>query len=387
MGVPPDYAHVMMHLMHNEPVVAAALRLLQQHCLRSGVTVQHATPSFQRHVQRHYTDFCENAIQAFLAVGFAPFRMITADDGERVPEVLPLGTYSWTVLPQREGKGPLLRYEVRCHYSQDTVYTYAYVPPRLYYKCISPLSTLLDAHSRLLQLRLHLLSACEWNARPNISVESRQGVQMTQAAEQGVALQNGPFSQVLAESMRNAMAKNALQYVQAIRKQANIPEASTLLVPPVNCAVQALPLAQTPQELEAAEIRFTMAVSQCTGIPVTLLSPANRTAEAIGRSAQSAEATRTMLMTCNAMCRHLVRAMELVYHILYPDSKRQPEFILIPDAPLELHPEQLVPLFDAQLLSDADFSTLLQTSLGGELQVGQAHTARKRRLEPPPTKT
>ena len=115
MPPPLDYAKVMMHLLHNEPLVHAALHLLQSHCLRQGVTVSNATPLFVSHVEEHYARFCSDALEACLAVGFVPFRVYTTAGGTRIPEVLPLGSYTWTVLPQTAQNRPLLHYDVRCH--------------------------------------------------------------------------------------------------------------------------------------------------------------------------------------------------------------------------------------------------------------------------------
>lgn len=61
---------------------------------------QKPTPAFQRHINRYYTDFCEQAIRSMFACGFVPWRLRRLLSGDIVPEVLPLGTFSWGI---REG--------------------------------------------------------------------------------------------------------------------------------------------------------------------------------------------------------------------------------------------------------------------------------------------
>ena len=54
------------------------------------------TPSFAAHLRRYFEPFCHEAIAAAVAVGFVPYRIRT-HGGHKVPEVLPMGTYTWSV--------------------------------------------------------------------------------------------------------------------------------------------------------------------------------------------------------------------------------------------------------------------------------------------------
>ena len=57
--------------------------------------------------------------------------------------------------------------------------------------------------------------------------------------------------------------------------------------------------------------------------------------------------------------------------------------------PVQLTPEQLLPLFDARLVDDETFSRLVHESLGGDLDASEAREGRKRRflLESKPAAT
>ena len=378
-----DYAHIMMHLLHNEPVVSAAVRLLQQHCLCNGVVVENATRVFQSHVQEHYTRFCSDAIEASLAVGFVPFRLYVGSAGERIPEVLPLGSYTWAVLPRRDDgkKGPLLRYEVRCHDCKDTIHVYAYVPPRLYYKCVSPLSTLLDAHARLLSSRACAEASQLWNARCNVAFETPQAVSVDDLAQKGSAIPNQMYYAENQAGMQQGKQHSMLDWLHRTRRQMQIPDACTLLVAPLGTAVRPLPLTQAPTELPQQELAFSQAVAHVTGVPLALLVSATTNAAA------EQDAISHMRARCEALNVHLVGLLRLAYELMYPDGKSEVTFVLRLPPPVQLTPEQLLPLFDARLLDDESFSQLVHESLGGDLDVSQAHEGRKRRflLESKPT--
>ena len=97
-----EYVNMLSMMIHDEASVRQAIYLTQQHCLSGGLNVAfqnnvRATPQFENHIRRYFLPFCRDAIQSFLAVGFAPYRLRKLRDGCQVPEILPIGTYSWNV--------------------------------------------------------------------------------------------------------------------------------------------------------------------------------------------------------------------------------------------------------------------------------------------------
>jgi hypothetical protein len=100
VGGSSEFVNILAMMMHDEASVQQAIYLIQQHCLSGGLNVSfqnntHPTQHFENHIQRHFVPFCRDAIRSFLAVGFAPYRLRTLRDGCMVPEILPIGTYSW----------------------------------------------------------------------------------------------------------------------------------------------------------------------------------------------------------------------------------------------------------------------------------------------------
>ena len=150
-------------MLYDEPVLMSAIELLYAHCLGGGLNLRYggttpATPAFQQHITRHYAPFCKDAILSFLAVGFAPYRLRTSETGAQIPEVLPLGTFSWYVgrrsgwgtmgePPAPPKQGPLLQFEVTTTYCADTIRVHPFVQPQALFTCTSRYARLLAARS------------------------------------------------------------------------------------------------------------------------------------------------------------------------------------------------------------------------------------------------
>ena len=149
-GVSHDYVKVVTKMIYDEPCVMGAISMLQSLCLRQGILLRWGstppTPSFHSHIQKNFVPFCKEAILSCLAVGFVPFRL-RREGNLVIPEVLPLGTFSWSVTrneqqSHKRQKGaqilqnpPLLRYDVNCSYCDDEIHVFNYVQPQATLTC------------------------------------------------------------------------------------------------------------------------------------------------------------------------------------------------------------------------------------------------------------
>ena len=197
----------LMAMIQNEPVLRQVLRLAQNHCLSGGLHLRFGhhsdvppTPLFARHIEHYYVQFCRNAIVSFLAVGFAPYRIRRLRGGIQIPEVLPLGTYSWyvtrnttplqptpwrscatapattttttTTTEEEEEDRPLLRIEVASAYtSKERVHVYEFEPLNSLFACSSLLMSLLPGYLRLLHKRECVRRADHFNSHCSLVLE------------------------------------------------------------------------------------------------------------------------------------------------------------------------------------------------------------------------
>jgi hypothetical protein len=121
-----DSFNVLAELVCQEPTVLGCLNILQSTCLAQGqkpnptpnITFKLLTPNmtfgagidctikgvraseeFAEFISIHYTSFCENAIRSMYMCGFVPWRLRKIPGGDIVPEVLPVGSYTWQIVP------------------------------------------------------------------------------------------------------------------------------------------------------------------------------------------------------------------------------------------------------------------------------------------------
>jgi hypothetical protein len=74
---------------------------VQSTCLAQGIEInikgKKCTDSFQCFVDKYYLPFAEEAIRHFFALGFVAWRLRKTACGDAVPEVIPLGLFSWRI--------------------------------------------------------------------------------------------------------------------------------------------------------------------------------------------------------------------------------------------------------------------------------------------------
>ena len=91
---------LLLELCTSEPFIQQAFRVLECTCLAQGISLyvdgEDASEAFSLFVNEHYAAFCKAAVRAIFAYGFVPWRVRTLPGGgDRVPEVLPPGTFTW----------------------------------------------------------------------------------------------------------------------------------------------------------------------------------------------------------------------------------------------------------------------------------------------------
>lgn len=93
---------LLIEIMTQNPMVISCLKIVQAACLSQGVTCKingkSLSKKFAQHVETYYTRFCEQCIRSIFMCGFVPWRLRKLETGDCVPEVLPLGSFTWSVI-------------------------------------------------------------------------------------------------------------------------------------------------------------------------------------------------------------------------------------------------------------------------------------------------
>jgi hypothetical protein len=288
------------------------------------------TPHFARHIERIFIPFCRDAIQSFLVVGFAPYRIRTLRDGCMVPEVLPLGTFSWNVTrdnslipkawffdrhrqqmgvmmtkPKRAmhddsgrdagskrartgtnddevnhnsggGDGPLLSYDVTTSFTDEAPFVYPFTAPSTLFPCTSFLATLVQSYTMLCHKRGCMLRAEQFNSKPTLVFEEQNKIDTNRAANTASNIQDNTAAEqdnATKERQYNMGMRQNLHYATfaEARLKSQLPEEAVTLIAPINHNVHSLDKAISPQDLHREELGFMRLVAVSMGLPPALL--------------------------------------------------------------------------------------------------------------------
>jgi hypothetical protein len=109
--------HLLLELLSSEPFMQECLQMIENICLSRELdfTMQGGgSPSdkFKSFVNRHYPRFLKNAIRQAHGLGFVVWCVRKLPSGDKIPEVLPLGTFTWSVEMDSTNQSTL-RYKIQ----------------------------------------------------------------------------------------------------------------------------------------------------------------------------------------------------------------------------------------------------------------------------------
>lgn len=104
MDVAESY-NLLIEIACYDPTVQQCLKIIESFLLSKDILVdiddRRATASFERFVNRYYKEFCQKAIKTMFVCGFVPWFVRKLKSGDVVPDVLPLGSFSWETTTAR----------------------------------------------------------------------------------------------------------------------------------------------------------------------------------------------------------------------------------------------------------------------------------------------
>ena len=116
--------YLLLELCCCEPIIQQAFAIIENICLAHGLTMtdkgRAMKPDFQRHLDRHWIPFLSGAVRAMHVYGFVPWRLKKLDSGDKVPEVLPPGSFRWSVEIPKDSDA-MLAYAVKLNPGQRDV--------------------------------------------------------------------------------------------------------------------------------------------------------------------------------------------------------------------------------------------------------------------------
>jgi hypothetical protein len=349
------------------------------------------TPNFQRHINKYFLSFCQDAIVSFLAVGFVPYRIRLNEKGAKIPEVLPLGTFTWHVgrgnksqyatpwesigkSPTSENETnksktldnrPILQYIVNSAYCDEEIFVYDFVKPQILFSCTSPFSALVQPYMFLCHRRECLLKADAFNCQPSMVFEHQEKVLINDVNETGLIIQNTKDMNGRNNTeYRNIGERQILMQnlVEESKGLSRLPQESITVVAPKNHSVHGLDKVVSPVEIQKDEINFYRMVAMACGLPLNMIIQGGDSTISTQHWAQNSEVSNRMLLdTCHDINIHLETLLGDVYSKIYgSDSKPSFVFQSLPIIPLE----QFIQAHEMQLVDEQSLSSILKSTWG-----------------------
>lgn len=373
---------LLLELCCCEPIIQQCFSIIENVCLAQGVSVAGATSEFRKFLDLHYVPFLRSAIRAMHMYGFVPWRVVPLPTGDRVPEVLPPGTFRWTVEPPPEGDHRMLRYVVRMNSGAKSVEPEitVWTPPHnvcensvMYATVPSPMAYIIESYKNLQSASKRQASADAWNctARVIVSNEPKEF-----AHDQHRKELFGTFHQHIDEYGRLHPIKptnpaDKLDDMFYTRSMNHTPSVYTL---PAHHHLDTAPVLQPCADLPFLQTKYKCDVCALVGVPPTMIATASSDKKE-DNMVQSAFHSRIFQSKMQTICAFLKALLAEVYTKVYKGQTAT--FELTPMPRLEISKvEDLKILHEAGILQP-DHTVELASVLLGKIKRAKLDTSIK----------
>jgi hypothetical protein len=371
--------HLLMELLTSEPFMQECLQLIESMCLSREVnfTVNGQAPAkeFRAFVNRHYYQFLKNAIRQAHGLGFVVWCVRRLPSGDRYPEVLPLGSFTWTVEPDESGLRTL-RYKVQLIVKEVKHTVTEWIQPSykvaensiLHATVQTPLAHLIEEYRILRETTRRFHTADAWNSTARIIVSS-EPKQFNHEASQKEVFETLDFL----KGAIDARKRHTLSEVE--RVFANTPSNHRELVYelPPHHHIEPTPVLKPIVDIQHMTSKFRHSVCSVLGVPSEMVG-ADRGGLSGQRETQGGRTTSRIFQGKMArVCMFLSTLLQEVHQRIY---KEDAEYNLIALPRLEVQGiEDLKTLHEIGVLQPDHAIRLSEILLGGVPQPKRRKTA------------
>jgi hypothetical protein len=419
---------ILMELVTQEPTLLGCLRILQSTCLAQGIRCtikgQPASPQFAEFVSLHYSVFCENAIRCMYMCGFVPWRLRKIPGGDVIPEVLPIGSFHWSIsanpknvkardktqkknesLQQRQKRGlsnqrnpvhmddtATLAYQMTfvhgMPFTQDDIEVYEHSQPHYNVSCASvlaptipsPLSHIIVDYRILRQAQIRHSSADAWNTQakllcsyqpPSDLYRINEGQSITKDWDYPQNRNNMESDANLPTDMEyNVHARdNIMENIVDAKPTDHTPLIYSL---PQNTKTETVQSLNPIQDIDLLNLRLSKNIASILGIPFELISGGYTGKGAVSRTVENSRLFATNMLS---LCRHLQELLRNVYVAAYGGTHQDVCFSMRPSPRISLETvDDLMKLLSSGIVSCGEAAHISNMLIGVELQ-HQGHDA------------
>jgi len=367
--------HLLLELLSSEPFVQECFQVIENMCLSREIsfTVQGSQPSvdFKAFVNKYYFNFLKSAIRQAHGLGFVVWCVRKLPSGDRIPEVLPFGTFTWSIEPDDSGRSSL-RYRIQLTIKEVKFFISEWVQPSyninegsiLRATVPTPLAHLIEEYKILRETIRRYHSADAWNTTARLVVSS-EPKQFNHEASQKEIFETLDF-------LRGAIEKKKQHAPSAVEQVfLNNPSSHREMVYelPPHHHLESVPMLKPVVDIEFMTDKYRCSVCSLMGIPMQMVAAD----KAANKESRGGKATSRMFQSKMArVCMFLSGLLADVHEHIY---KEKTEFSLMALPRLEVQGiEDLKILHEIGVLQPDHALKLSEILLGG------SRTVKKKKL-------
>jgi hypothetical protein len=373
--------HLLLELITSEPFMQECLQTIENICLSRELdfTMHGGTPpsaDFKTFINRYYPQFLKNAIRQAHGLGFVVWCVRRLPSGDKIPEVLPLGTFTWSVEMDPTHRSTL-RYRVQLVVKDVPFHVTEWVQPNfnvnegsiLHATVQTPLAHLIEEYRILRETIRRYHHADAWNTTARIVVSS-DPKQFNHDASQKEVFDTLDFLKGAIET-RKKQSLTAVEEVFANQRPSNHHEMVYELPP--HHHIEQMPVLKPVVDMAFITNKFRHSVCSLLGIPPEMVMADHETQKQMrGGKATS----RIFQNKMSRMCMFLSDLLQEVHEHIYKEKAR---FHLVALPRLEIQGmEDLKTLHEIGVLQP---DHAIQLS---EVLLGPSPASKRRKVVPPP---
>jgi len=269
--------HLLLELLTSEPFMQECLQLIENMCLSRELdfTIKGKAPSteFRAFVNKHYYQFLKNAIRQAHGLGFVVWCVRKLPGGDRYPEVLPLGSFTWTVEPDSSGQRSL-KYRIQMAIKEVPFVVTEWVQPSykvnensiLHATVQTPLAHLIEEYRILRETIRRFHHADAWNSTARVIVSS-EPKQFNHEASQKEVFETLDFLKGAIETKK----KHTLSAVEQVFSNNPSNHREMVYELPPHHHIEPTPVLKPIVDLEYMTTKFRRSVCGLLGIPAEMV--------------------------------------------------------------------------------------------------------------------
>jgi len=319
--------HLLLELLTSEPFMQECLQMIENICLSRELDFTMpdggaATGKFKAFINRHYPRFLKNAIRQAHGLGFVVWCVRRLPSGDKIPEVLPLGTFTWTVEMDPTNQSTL-RYRIQLTVKDVPFHVTEWVQPNfnvnegsiLHATVQTPLSHLIEEYRILRETIRRYHHADAWNTTARIVVSS-DPKQFNHEASQKEVFDTLDFLKGAMET-RKKQTLTQVEEVFANQRPSNHQEMVYELPP--HHHVEQMPVLKPVVDIDYMTNKFRHSVCSLLGIPPEMII-ADRESQQQSRGGKAT--SRIFQNKMSRMCMFLSDLLQEVHEHIYKELVR-----------------------------------------------------------------